>query len=236
MISYCRHPVGFGSSLAAETARQAGAHKSWLHNCQALVPRGKQESRLQPSPPPSPPPLVPPPHPSKPWKSYKKSARQHGSAEARANVDVIKLRPPDFPALLTDEVRPPALSFLSRFDAALRQPPRSSSLCCSCFFSSPIRMARGGAEYLRSSCLPYMTEYTTTPGPIFKARFLRKSMIPISKGKFSDSSRRDLFFQSLSFSGLAPFPSLLAVEYFSFENRPRGCGILHEIRYSEGPI
>eukprot|EP00752_Nemacystus_decipiens_P006706 g6029.t1 len=39
-----------------------------------------------------------------PWKSYKKSARQHGSAEARDIVDKIKLRPPDFPALLTEEV------------------------------------------------------------------------------------------------------------------------------------
>eukprot|EP00903_Cladosiphon_okamuranus_P008670 g8309.t1 len=39
-----------------------------------------------------------------PWKSYKKSARQHGSAEARVNVETIKLRPPDFPTLLTEEV------------------------------------------------------------------------------------------------------------------------------------
>ncbi|CAN0243435.1 unnamed protein product [Scytosiphon promiscuus] len=39
-----------------------------------------------------------------PWKSYRKSARQHGSAEAREIVGKIKLRPSDFPALLTDEV------------------------------------------------------------------------------------------------------------------------------------
>lgn len=39
-----------------------------------------------------------------PWKSYKKSARSHGSAEARTNVDKILLRPADFPALLTEEV------------------------------------------------------------------------------------------------------------------------------------
>ncbi|CAM9224860.1 unnamed protein product [Ectocarpus sp. 12 AP-2014] len=39
-----------------------------------------------------------------PWKTYRKSARQHGSPEAAVIVGTIKLRPQDFPAYLTGEV------------------------------------------------------------------------------------------------------------------------------------
>ncbi|CAN0499102.1 unnamed protein product [Ectocarpus sp. 8 AP-2014] len=41
-----------------------------------------------------------------PWKTYRKSARQHGSPEAAVIVGTIKLRPQDFPAYLTGEVSP----------------------------------------------------------------------------------------------------------------------------------
>ncbi|CAN0158793.1 unnamed protein product [Ectocarpus fasciculatus] len=39
-----------------------------------------------------------------PWKTYRKSARQHGSAEAAVIVGTIQLRPQAFPAYLTGEV------------------------------------------------------------------------------------------------------------------------------------
>ncbi|CBJ29762.1 conserved unknown protein [Ectocarpus siliculosus] len=39
-----------------------------------------------------------------PWKTYRKSARQHGLPEAAVIVGTIKLRPQDFPAYLTGEV------------------------------------------------------------------------------------------------------------------------------------